>query len=77
MLPSRLAEARQPFDPLAPGMLHRSADGEAVLIWLFACRGLGPDGRCGIYASRPATMILAGYSGLQPGGECEPDVRRA
>lgn len=54
LLPSRLAEARLPFDPLAPGMLHRSPDGEPVLIWMFACRKLGPDGRCGIYASRPA-----------------------
>ncbi len=54
LLPSRLAEARLPFDPLAPGMLHRSPDGEPVLIWMFACRELGPDGRCGIYASRPA-----------------------
>jgi Fe-S-cluster containining protein len=54
LLPARLAEARLPFDPLGPGMLHRSPEGEPVLIWMFACRELTPTGRCGIYGARPA-----------------------
>lgn len=54
LLPERLAAAGLPFDPLSPGMLHRSPEGDPVLIWMFACRALTPTGRCGIYETRPA-----------------------
>lgn len=54
VLPERLAAAGLPFDPLSPGMLHRSPEGDPVLIWMFACRALTPTGRCGIYETRPA-----------------------
>ena len=54
LLPERLAQAGLPFEPLAPGLRHRSPEGDPVLIWMFRCRSLGPDGRCGIYERRPA-----------------------